>query len=164
MSNKLQELDKIPYIDVQGNKKYLEPSKMLQVRENYVDLTEVANQYFLVSSLADKINRTTKALQKELDSLHSKLYIKYVNDPALKETNGGRKPSENMINSYVESDTTYKEASMKVIDSQYRYSVLKDLQKALEMKQNLLQTISANNRVEKQTFGSQSVLKVQKNN
>lgn len=163
MQNELKELDKIPYIDTQGNTKYLDPTKMLQVKENYVDLTEVANQYFLVSSLADKVNRTTKAFQKELDSLHSKLYIKYANDAELKQANGGRKPSEGMINSYIESDESYKKESLKVINSQYKYSVLKDLQKALEMKQNLLQTISANNRVEKQTFGTQSVLKVQQN-
>lgn len=154
-------LDKIPYVDAQGTKQVIDPVKLLEVSENYVDLTGVANDYFLVSSLADQADRNSKAMQKSLDSLRSELYVKYLSDPELKQLSNGRKPSEQTINSYIENDETYKKAYKQLLNSQYRVNVLKDLKKAVEIKQSLLQTISANNRIEKKAFGNQSVLKVQ---
>ena len=111
--------------------------------------------YFLVARLAERKRLEAKDLDGQLDALRGTLYIKYVQDESLKQINNGRKPPENMLNTAIESDAQYLELQKRANDADYQARTLNWLVKALDMKSNLMQTVSANKRKELDLKGGQ---------
>ena len=62
--------------------------------------------------------------------------------------NNGRKPPENMLNTAIESDAQYVALSKQANEADYYARTLNWLLKALDMKANMMQTVSANQREE----------------
>lgn len=136
------------YVDQQGNIKTLDPQKMLTFDDNNLPFNKTANTYYLVARLAERKRLESKDLASQLDALRGSLYIQYIQDKNFKAINGGRKPPENMLNTAIESDAKYIKLSQAVNVADYQYRCLNWLVKALEMKANMMQSVSANKRKE----------------
>lgn len=136
------------YVDQQGNIKTLDPQKMLTFDDNNLPFNKTANDYYLIARLAERKRLESKDLASQLDALRGSLYIQYIQDKNFKAINGGRKPPENMLNTAIESDAKYIKLSQAVNVADYQYRCLNWLVKALEMKANMMQSVSANKRKE----------------
>lgn len=136
------------YVDQQGNIKTLDPQKMLTFDDDNLPFNKTANTYYLVARLAERKRLESKDLASQLDALRGSLYIQYIQDKNFKAINGGRKPPENMLNTAIESDAKYIKLSQAVNVADYQYRCLNWLVKALEMKANMMQSVSANKRKE----------------
>ena len=138
----------IEYVNAQGEVITIDPQQLLTFNEDQLPFSDTANMYFLVARLAERKRLEAKDLEGQLDALRGTLYIKYVQDESLKQINNGRKPPENMLNTAIESDAQYLELQKRANDADYQARTLNWLVKALDMKSNLMQTVSANKRKE----------------
>ena len=145
----------IEYVNAQGEVITIDPQQLLTFNEDQLPFSDTANMYFLVARLAERKRLEAKDLDGQLDALRGTLYIKYVQDESLKQINNGRKPPENMLNTAIESDAQYLELQKRANDADYQASTLNWLVKALDMKSNLMQTVSANKRKELDLKGGQ---------
>lgn len=136
----------LKYVDQQGEVKELDPTQILTFDNNNLPLQSNANVYFLVARLAERKRLEAKDLNSQLDALRGSLYIKFVKDPNLTALNNGRKPPENMLNTAIESDAQYVALSQEANEADYYARTLNWLLKAIEMKGDMMQTISANQR------------------
>ena len=127
--------NEIKYIDPQGNKKSIYPQEILKIND-IENLSDISNNYFLVSSLCELLNKKVKNKQKELDELTSALTLEYTNSEKLRKMNNNKKPTKDIVQSAVTLDKSYKKC--------------RDELKALIQKKDLLQTLNSNARVEKQ--------------
>lgn len=150
MSNQLikDALKPLQYVTAQGEIKELDPKALLTFSEDNLPLSATANDYFLVARLAERKRLEAKDLSSQLDALRGSLYIKYVKSESFKALNNGRKPPESMLNTAINSDASYLELQQKANDADYQARTLSWLVKALDMKSNLMQTVSANKRKE----------------
>lgn len=145
----------IEYVNAQGEVITIDPQQLLTFNEDQLPFSDTANMYFLVARLAERKRLEAKDLDGQLDALRGTLYIKYVQDESLKQINNGRKPPENMLNTAIESDAQYLELQKRANDADYQARTLNWLVKALDMKSNLMQTVSANKRKELDLKGGQ---------
>lgn len=145
----------IEYVNAQGEVITIDPQQLLTFNEDQLPFSDTANMYFLVARLAEQKRLEAKDLEGQLDALRGTLYIKYVQDESLKQINNGRKPPENMLNTAIESDAQYLELQKQANDADYQARTLNWLVKALDMKSNLMQTVSANKRKELDLKGGQ---------
>ena len=145
----------IEYVNAQGEVITIDPQQLLTFNEDQLPFSDTANMYFLVARLAERKRLEAKDLEGQLDALRGTLYIKYVQDESLKQINNGRKPPENMLNTTIESDAQYLELQKRANDADYQARTLNWLVKALDMKSNLMQTVSANKRKELDLKGGQ---------
>lgn len=145
----------IEYVNAQGEVITIDPQQLLTFNEDQLPFSDTANMYFLVARLAERKRLEAKDLEGQLDALRGTLYIKYVQDESLKQINNGRKPPENMLNTAIESDAQYLELQKRANDADYQARTLNWLVKALDMKSNLMQTVSANKRKELDLKGGQ---------
>lgn len=136
----------LKYVNQQGEIKELDPTQLLTFDNNNLPLQSNANVYFLVARLAERKRLEAKDLNSQLDALRGSLYIKFVKDPNLTALNNGRKPPENMLNTAIESDAQYVALSQEANEADYYARTLNWLLKAIEMKGDMMQTISANQR------------------
>lgn len=136
----------LKYVNQQGEIKELDPTQILTFDNNDLPLQSNANVYFLVARLAERKRLEAKDLNSQLDALRGSLYIKFVKDPNLTALNNGRKPPENMLNTAIESDAQYVALSQEANEADYYARTLNWLLKAIEMKGDMMQTISANQR------------------
>lgn len=136
----------LKYVNQQGEVKELDPTQILTFDNNNLPLQSNANVYFLVARLAERKRLEAKDLNSQLDALRGSLYIKFVKDPNLTALNNGRKPPENMLNTAIESDAQYVALSQEANEADYYARTLNWLLKAIEMKGDMMQTISANQR------------------
>ena len=136
----------LKYVNQQGEIKELDPTQILTFDNNNLPLQSNANVYFLVARLAERKRLEAKDLNSQLDALRGSLYIKFVKDPNLTALNNGRKPPENMLNTAIESDAQYVALSQEANEADYYARTLNWLLKAIEMKGDMMQTISANQR------------------
>lgn len=141
--------NEIKYIDPQGNKKSIYPQEILKIND-IENLSDISNNYFLVSSLCELLNKKVKNKQKELDELTSALTLEYTNSEKLRKMNNNKKPTKDIVQSAVTLDKSYKKCRDELIELQSKYNVLNNLTKALIQKKDLLQTLNSNARVEKQ--------------
>lgn len=139
----------IKYIDSQGNKKSIYPQEILKIND-IENLSDISNNYFLVSSLCELLNKKVKNKQKELDELTSALTLEYTNSEKLRKMNNNKKPTKDIVQSAVTLDKSYKKCKDELIELQSKYNILNNLTKALIQKKDLLQTLNSNARVEKQ--------------
>lgn len=139
-------LKPIRFVTPTGEIKIIDPNKILTFDTNNLPFSNTANLYFLIARLAEHKRLESKDLTNQLNALRGTLYIKYLKDPNFKQLNGGRKPPENMLNTAIESDAQYITLSKKVNNAEYQARCLNWLLKAIEMKANLMQSASANNR------------------
>lgn len=136
----------LKYVNQQGEVKELDPKQILTFDNNDLPLQSNASVYFLVARLAERKRLEAKDLNSQLDALRGSLYIKFVKDPGLTSLNNGRKPPENMLNTAIESDAQYVALSKQANEADYYARTLNWLLKAIEMKGDMMQTISANQR------------------
>ena len=136
----------LKYVNQQGEVKELDPKQLLTFDNNDLPLQSNASVYFLVARLAERKRLEAKDLSSQLDALRGSLYIKFVKDPNLTALNNGRKPPENMLNTAIESDAQYVALSQEANEADYYARTLNWLLKAVEMKGDMMQTISANQR------------------
>lgn len=141
--------NEIKYIDPQGNKKSIYPQEILKIND-IENLSDISNNYFLVSSLCELLNKKVKNKQKELDELTSALTLEYTNSEKLRKMNNNKKPTKDIVQSAVTLDKSYKKCRDELIELQSKYNILNNLTKALIQKKDLLQTLNSNARVEKQ--------------
>lgn len=141
--------NEIKYIDPQGNKKSIYPQEILKIND-IENLSDISNNYFLVSSLCELLNKKVKNKQKELDELTSALTLEYTNSEKLRKMNNNKKPTKDIVQSAVTLDKSYKKCRNELIELQSKYNILNNLTKALIQKKDLLQTLNSNARVEKQ--------------
>lgn len=141
--------NEIKYIDPQGNKKSIYPQEILKIND-IENLSDISNNYFLVSSLCELLNKKVKNKQKELDELTSALTLEYTNSEKLRKMNNNKKPTKDIVQSAVTLDKSYKKCRDELIELQSKYNILSNLTKALIQKKDLLQTLNSNARVEKQ--------------
>lgn len=141
--------NEIKYIDPQGNKKSIYPQEILKIND-IENLSDISNNYFLVSSLCELLNKKVKNKQKELDELTSALTLEYTNSEKLRKMNNNKKPTKDIVQSAVTLDKNYKKCRDDLIELQSKYNILNNLTKALIQKKDLLQTLNSNARVEKQ--------------
>lgn len=141
--------NEIKYIDPQGNKKSIYPQEILKIND-IENLSDISNNYFLVSSLCELLNKKVKNKQKELDELTSALTLEYTNSEKLRKMNNNKKPTKDIVQSAVTLDKSYKNCRDELIELQSKYNILNNLAKALIQKKDLLQTLNSNARVEKQ--------------
>lgn len=141
--------NEIKYIDPQGNKKSIYPQEILKIND-IENLSDISNNYFLVSSLCELLNKKVKNKQKELDELTSALTLEYTNSEKLRKMNNNKKPTKDIVQSAVTLDKSYKKCRDDLIELQSKYNILNNLAKALIQKKDLLQTLNSNARVEKQ--------------
>lgn len=141
--------NEIKYIDPQGNKKSIYPQEILKIND-IENLSDISNNYFLVSSLCELLNKKVKNKQKELDELTSALTLEYTNSEKLRKMNNNKKPTKDIVQSAVILDKSYKKCKGELIELQSKYNILNNLTKALIQKKDLLQTLNSNARVEKQ--------------
>ena len=145
----------IKYVNRQGEIVEIDPEKLLTFNEDKMPFGENSNVYFLIAELSERKRLEAKDLEGQLDALRGTLYIKYVQDESLKQINNGRKPPENMLKTAIESDAQYLELQKRANDADYQARTLNWLVKALDMKSNLMQTVSANKRKELDLKGGQ---------
>lgn len=136
----------LKYVNQQGEVKELDPKQILTFDNDNLPLQSNASVYFLVARLAERKRLEAKDLSSQLDALRGSLYIKFVKDPNLTALNNGRKPPENMLNTAIESDAQYVALSREANEADYYARTLNWLLKAIEMKGDMMQTISANQR------------------
>lgn len=136
----------LKYVNQQGEVKELDPKQLLTFDNDNLPLQSNASVYFLVARLAERKRLEAKDLSSQLDALRGSLYIKFVKDPNLTALNNGRKPPENMLNTAIESDAQYVALSQEANEADYYARTLNWLLKAVEMKGDMMQTISANQR------------------
>lgn len=141
--------NEIKYIDPQGNKKSIYPQEILKISD-IENLSDISNNYFLVSSLCELLNKKVKNKQKELDEITSALTLEYTNSEKLRKMNNNKKPTKDIVQSAVTLDKSYKKCKDELIELQSKYNILNNLAKALIQKKDLLQTLNSNARVEKQ--------------
>lgn len=150
MDNKVIEgaLQPLQYVNAQGEIKTINPQALLTFDENNLPFSSTANAYFLVARLAERKRLEAKDLASQLDALNGSLYIKYVKDESFKQLNNGRKPPESMIQTAIKSDAQYIALQKKANEAEYQARSLNWLVKAIEMKSNMMQSVSANKRKE----------------
>lgn len=136
----------LKYVNQQGEVKELDPKQLLTFDNDNLPLQSNASVYFLVARLAERKRLEARDLSSQLDALRGSLYIKFVKDPNLTALNNGRKPPENMLNTAIESDAQYVALSQEANEADYYARTLNWLLKAVEMKGDMMQTISANQR------------------
>ncbi len=139
-------LTPLKYVDERGSVQELNPQQILTFDTNNLPFQSTANVYFLVSRLAERKRLEAKDLDSQLDALRGSLYVKFVKDPTMVNMNHGRKPPENMLNTAIESDAKYIALSKKANEADYYARTLGWLVKAIEMKANMMQSVSANQR------------------
>lgn len=64
----------------------------------------------------------------------------------------GTRPTANILDSYVNSDSIYKELSLKLTECKYKLGLLKSLMNSLSHKKDMLVQISASQRDEKKIY------------
>ena len=138
----------IGYVNERGETVMLNPEELLNVDSQSLNMSKLANDYFIVARLAERKALETSDLKTQLEALQGSLYANYLNNEDLKKMSGGKKPTETMLTSAINTTKAYQELMAKVNRADYQTRVLKWLCKALEMKSNLYQTLSANNRAE----------------
>ena len=136
----------LKYVNAQGEVKELDPKAILKFDNNNIPFETTPNIYFFISRLAERKRLEAKDLSSQLDALRGSLYIKFVKDPNLTALNNGRKPPENMLNTAIESDAQYVALSKEANEADYYARTLNWLLKAIEMKANMMQSVSANQR------------------
>lgn len=141
-------LQPLQYVNAQGEIKTIDPQALLTFDENNLPFSSTANAYFLVARLAERKRLEAKDLASQLDALNGSLYIKYVKDESFKQLNNGRKPPESMLQTAIKSDAQYIALQKKANDAEYQARSLNWLVKAIEMKANMMQSVSANKRKE----------------
>lgn len=150
MDNKVIQnaLQPLQYVNAQGEIKTIDPQALLTFDENNLPFSSTANAYFLVARLAERKRLEAKDLASQLDALNGSLYIKYVKDESFKQLNNGRKPPESMLQTAIKSDAQYIALQKKANEAEYQARSLNWLVKAIEMKANMMQSVSANKRKE----------------
>ncbi len=141
-------LQPLQYVNAQGEIKTIDPQALLTFDENNLPFSSTANAYFLVARLAERKRLEAKDLASQLDALNGSLYIKYVKDESFKQLNNGRKPPESMLQTAIKSDAQYIALQKKANEAEYQARSLNWLVKAIEMKANMMQSVSANKRKE----------------
>ena len=141
-------LQPLQYVNAQGEIKTIDPQALLTFDENNLPFSSTANAYFLVARLAERKRLEAKDLASQLDALNGSLYIKYVKDESFKQLNNGRKPPESMLQTAIKSDAQYIALQRKANEAEYQARSLNWLVKAVEMKSNMMQSVSANKRKE----------------
>lgn len=141
--------NEIKYIDSQGEVKSIYPQQILAIN-NIENLADISNNFFLVSSLCEVLNKQVKSKQKDLDELTAKLTLEYTNSDELRKMNNNKKPTKDVVQSAVMLDNDYRKLRQDLIELQSKYNTLNSLTKALIQKKDLLQTLNSNARVDKQ--------------
>ena len=138
----------IQYVDSNGEIKTLDPKVILSFNKNDLDFENQANHYYLIARLADMKQRELDDYKVQVDSLYAQLYQAYMSSPDLKKANNNRKPSEAMITSGINNDQNYIDAQDKLNKLTNDAKLLVRFLKALELKMGMMQTESAQQRVD----------------
>lgn len=138
----------IQYVDSNGEIKTLDPKVILSFNKNDLDFENQANHYYLIARLADMKQRELDDYKVQVDSLYAQLYQAYMNNSDLKKANNNRKPSEAMITSGINNDQNYIDAQGKLNKLTNDAKLLVRFLKALELKMGMMQTESAQQRVD----------------
>lgn len=138
----------IQYVDSNGEIKTLDPKVILSFNKNDLDFENQANHYYLIARLADMKQRELDDYKVQVDSLYAQLYQAYMSSPDLKKANNNRKPSEAMITSGINNDQNYIDAQGKLNKLTNDAKLLVRFLKALELKMGMMQTESAQQRVD----------------
>jgi len=144
----LGNLESIKYQSYDGSIKEIVPERDLAFGSDSIPFETQAIEYYNVVQLTEKVNRQLEELKLGQNRISAQLYNKFVADPAVRASNGGKKPSDTMINNLVTSDDSYIRVSQAVLKTQYNYSSLKGLAKAYEQRKDLMQSLSAQKRSE----------------
>lgn len=138
----------IQYIDSNGEIKTLDPKDILQFNKNNLDFDKQANYYYLIARLADRKQRELDDYKVQVDSLYAQLYQAYMTSDNLRKENNNRKPSEAMITSGINNDQNYIKAQNYLNKLANDSKLLVRFLKAIELKMNMMQSESAQQRVD----------------
>lgn len=138
----------IQYVDANGEVKTLDPKEILSFNKNDLDFERQANHYYLIARLADMKQRELDDYKVQADALYAQLYQAYMNSDVLKKANNNRKPSEAMITSGINNDQNYVDAQTKLNKLTNDSKLLVRFLKALELKMSMMQSESAQQRVD----------------
>ena len=148
-------LDKLPeaikYRDYNGAVQVLDPKKILALNSDNLPFETQATTYYMVTQLAETASLDTNNKKAELERVRSSLYYSYAMDEKVRKDNGGKKATDAMLNAMVNVSATYQQALKFYNESKYRYNMLNNLMKAFEQRKDLIQSISAKQRVEMST-------------
>lgn len=146
----LDSLEPLRYIDSNGEISEIDVKSLLEVNRNNLPLDTLPATYLFISQESDKRRLIVDNLKVKLDSVGGDLRNKYVNDSTLRNQNGGKKPPEAMLTAAINSDETYIELAKKLNKANYALRITTHLLKACEQKASLMQTLSAENRAQRQ--------------
>ena len=146
----LDSLEPLLYLNSQGQKRYIDVKQLLKMDKRDLPINTLPASYLFVAQESDKRRLIVENLKAKLDATQGVLRNKYVNDPTLREQNGGKKPPEQMLTAAVSSNSEYVSLKVKLNKAQYAWRISEHLLKALEQKASLMQTLSAEKRKERE--------------
>lgn len=147
----------IRYRDYSGTIKEINPPEALAFGRNNIPYEEQAITYYTVTQLSQQANRALENKKLELQRLYSVLYATSVTDDNLRKANGNKKPTEAMIVANIQSDDQYVKVNEEINQLRYNFMTLKDLAKAFEQRKDLMQSASADMRLERNSGSNAGV-------
>jgi len=144
------------YSSITGKYREITPQELLSFDSNNIPFETQAINYYQIAELAERANYRLENAKQDVDHRHGQLYNKFVSDPALREANNGKKPTDTMINAAIVSDDEYDQLIKIVNRISYEYKALNRLSKAFEQRKDLMQSISAQRRAMQVYGGSNS--------
>lgn len=109
------------------------------------ELARQATVFSYYAGLYEHAKRDSEIIEIELDEERAAARIRAQSECEA----AGKRPTANILDSYVNSDADCSALSRKLTDSKYRLGLLKSLMSSLSHKKDMLVQISANQRSEK---------------
>jgi len=138
----------IKYQDYAGNIKEIDVEKSLAFSSDDIPYETQAIKYYMVGQLMNQLNREVEDVKLQQRRIQSQLYLKYVADAKLIALNNGKKPTEGLINAAINSDDTFIDICSSLNELQANAELMKTLYRAFEQRKDLMQSLSAQKRVE----------------
>lgn len=147
----------IRYRDYSGEIKEINPQEALAFGKNNIPYESQAITYYTVTQLAQQANRVLESKKLQLQRKYSELYASSITDEALRKANGNKKPTEAMIGANIQTNSSYIELEEEVNEARYNALTLKDLAKAFEQRKDLMQSVAADVRLERNSGSNSGV-------
>lgn len=150
-------IDSIKYRSFDNSVKEIRPFNALSFNSAKIPYETQAITYYMVGQIMEQANLSLENVKLKQRQLAGALYNLYVKDKKLVELNNNKKPTDAMINAAIDANQSYVKLSKVVNDRQAKYNVLKDLFKAFEQRKDLMQSLSAQKRVEMNMGGNSAI-------
>lgn len=145
-----QPLPLIKYRDYDGSVKVIDPKQQLAFGKDHIPYETQAITFYTVTQLTQQASRALEDKKLELTQVRAGLYRYWSVDEGFRQQNGGKKPTEAMIQAQIDADEGVVKVSKEVNQLKYQVDTLKGLSKAFEQRKDLMQSVSAEQRLERQ--------------